>query len=126
MRLPLLTVSLISAGLLATASAHAADMLAPEPPAYAPPPVAAVPPPVVVEPAPVVAAPVRPAGCWRYGAVGWGWYPCVGGPPPYWRDYGYGYGYRYGYGYGYGYGYRYGYRPGPYWAHARGWHGARW
>ena len=122
MRRPLLTISMIGAGLLAAAAARAADMVPPEP-AYEPPPVAAVPPPqpvyapppVAVVPPPVV---VRPPGCWRYGAVGWGWYPCVAGPPPYWHGYRYGYGHRYGYGYGY--------RRGPYWAGAHGWHRSHW
>ena len=121
MRLPLLAASMLGAALLA-APARAADMVAPQPPAdYGPPPVAEAPPPMMVEPPPVYYAepmvPVRPAGCWRYGAVGWGWYPCVAGPPPYWR------GYRYGYGYDYGYGY--GYRGRPYWAR-QGWHRSSW
>ena len=42
-------------------------------------------PPVYVEPAPVVVAP--PAACWRYGTLGWGWYPCYAGPPAYWHYY---------------------------------------
>jgi hypothetical protein len=49
-------------------------------------------PPVYVEPAPVVVpAPVAVApattGCWRYGKLGWGWYPCWAGPPAYWHTY---------------------------------------
>jgi len=48
-------------------------------------------PPVVVAPAPVAVAPVvvAPAttGCWRYGTLGWGWYPCWAGPPAYWHSY---------------------------------------
>jgi hypothetical protein len=48
-------------------------------------------PPVVVEPAPVAVAPVVAApattGCWRYGTLGWGWYPCLAGPPAYWHSY---------------------------------------
>jgi hypothetical protein len=115
MRLPLLAASILGAALLA-APARAADMVPPQPPAeYEPPPMAEAPPPMMVEPPPVYAepmVPVRPAGCWRYGAVGWGWYPCVAGPPPYWR------GYRYGYGYGY--------RERPYWARYHGWHRSSW
>jgi hypothetical protein len=106
MRLALLAVSTIGAGLLAAVSAQAADMVPPQPPpAYAPPPAAYAPPPVVVEPAPVFAEPVGPAGCWRYGAFGWGWYPCGAGPRAYWH------------------GYRHGYRERPYWA--RAYHGHR-
>ena len=118
MRLPLLATSMIGAVVLAAAPAWAADMVPPPPtPAYAPPPVAEEPAPCMVEPPPVVAepvAPVRPGGCWRYGPVGWGWYPCVAGPPPYWH----------GYRYGYGYGYRHGYRP--YWARYHGWRRSYW
>ncbi len=48
-------------------------------------------PPVVVVPAPVAVARVvvAPAttGCWRYGPLGWGWYPCWAGPPTYWHSY---------------------------------------
>src|SRR3984957_19546659 len=117
MRLPLLAASMIGAALFAAASARAADMVPPQPPAYEPPPVAEAPPPMMVQPPPVVAvAPAGPAGCWRYGPVGWGWYPCVAGPPPYWH------GYRYGYGYGYGYGYR----GRPYWARSHYWHRSYW
>lgn len=123
MRLPLLTASMIGAAALAAASARAADMVPLPPPAayepppapYEPPPVAEVPPAVMVEPPPGYdepVAPVRPGGCWRYGPVGWGWYPCVSGPPPYWRDDRYGYGYRYGYR--------------PYWARYHGWHRSYW
>jgi hypothetical protein len=105
MRLPLLTVSMIGAGLLATVPARAADMVPPPPAAYAPPPVAYAPPPVVIDPAPAFAEPIGPAGCWRYGAFGWGWYPCGAGPRAYWR------------------GYRHSYRERPYWA--RAYHGHR-
>jgi len=112
MRVLLLAVPIIGAGVLVAASAQAADMVPSQPlPAYGPPPIAEAPPPVVVEPPPVVAEPVAPVGppaCWRYGAVGWGWYPCVAGPPPYWR------------------GYAYGYRGRPYWPHGRRWHESRW
>jgi hypothetical protein len=112
MRLPLLTLSMIGAGLFAAASARAADIVPLQPPAaYVPPPVAAVPPPVVVERAPVIVervAPAAPPPCWRYGARGWGWYPCVAGPPPYWH------------------GYHYGYRWRPYWAGAHRWHRSYW
>ena len=51
--------------------------------------------------------PVEKTACWRYGAYGWGWYPCYYGVYP-----GYGYGYGYGYrrwgwgGWGGGWGYR--------------------
>ena len=118
MRFALLTASMIGAALFAAASARAADMVTPPPNTYMPPPMEEAPPPVAVEPPPrVFAEPVEPAGppgCWRYGALGWGWYPCVGGPPPYWR------GYRYGYGYGYGY------RGRPYWARSHGWHRSYW
>jgi hypothetical protein len=119
MRAPLLTVSMIGTALFATASAQAADMVAPEPlAAYTPPPVAVAPPPVAIVPPPVVAVSppivavppaivVRPppATCWRHGAVGWGWYPCIAGPPIYRHDYHYGYAYGYGYGHRYGRGY---------------------
>ena len=43
-------------------------------------------PPVIVEPAPVAIAPAT-TGCWRYGTLGWGWYPCYAGPPAYWHAY---------------------------------------
>ena len=116
MRRPLLVASMIGAALLAAAPARAADMVPPpQAPQYMPPPVAEAPPPVMVEPPPVYYAepvPVRPGGCWRYGPVGWGRYPCVAGPPPYWR------GYRYGYGYGY--------RERPYGARYHGWHRSYW
>jgi hypothetical protein len=55
-------------------------------------------PPAVVETAPPL-APVGPAACWRYGELGWGWYPCYAGPYPY-RHY-----------------YRWGWRPGWGWHH---------
>ncbi len=113
MRLPLLTTPMIGAVLLAAPLARATDMVPPQPPAaYMQPPVAAVPAPVMVEPPPVYAEPVAPAGpaaCWRYGARGWGWYPCVAGPPVYWH--------------GDHYGYR-GVRP--YWARYHGWHRSSW
>ena len=108
-RLPLLTVSMIGAGLLAAASARAADMVPPEPPAaYGPPPIVVERPPVAVEPPPVVIDSFTPAPCWRFGGHGWGYYPCVAAPPVYWH------------------GYRYGYRGRPYWAHARHWHRSYW
>ena len=50
--------------------------------------VAAVPPTpraVIVEPTPVVVVPATTA-CWRYGGLGWGWYPCYAGPPGYHAD----------------------------------------
>src|ERR1051326_8360133 len=79
---PLLTVSMVSAALLAAGSARAADMrleppaaytpppvaYAPPPVAYAPPPVVVVSPPVVVLPPPVAVVPPR-VPCWR---LGWG------------------------------------------------------
>jgi len=43
-------------------------------------------PPVYVEPAPAVVGPAT-TGCWRYGTLGWGWYPCLAGPPRYWHSY---------------------------------------
>lgn len=43
-------------------------------------------PAVIVEPAPVAVAPAT-TGCWRYGTLGWGWYPCWAGPPAYWHTY---------------------------------------
>jgi len=43
-------------------------------------------PPVYVAPAPVAVAPATTA-CWRYGTLGWGWYPCWAGPPAYWHTY---------------------------------------
>jgi hypothetical protein len=116
MRLPLLAVSMIGAGLLAAAAARAADMVPPEPPAAYEPPPAVVPPPVVVEPPPVVVErPVvvaRPVDCWRHGLFGWERYPCFAGPPGYWHGDGYGYGWR-------------PYRR-PYWAGAHRWHRSDW
>jgi len=47
-------------------------------------PVVVEPAPVLVEPAPLVEA---TTGCWRYGTLGWGWYPCWAGPPAYWHTY---------------------------------------
>jgi hypothetical protein len=110
MRLALLIVPMIGAGLIAVGSARAADMVPPEPPA------AYGPPPVMVEPRPVVAAPVGPAPCWRYGAFGWGWYPCVAASRAYWHGNRYGYGYRDGYRY----------RGRPYWARAHHWQRSYW
>jgi hypothetical protein len=52
------------------------------------PPVAAT--PVVVGPPAMAVAPAPPTACWRYGAHGYGWYPCEAGPPAYWRSYDYG------------------------------------
>ncbi len=43
-------------------------------------------PAVVVAPAPVAVVPAT-TGCWRYGTLGWGWYPCWAGPPAYWHTY---------------------------------------
>ena len=94
MRRPLLVLSLLAATLLPT-SVRAADMT-PYPTA---PIVAGAPPPV---------APTGPAACWRYGNLGWGWYPCYAGPPPYWHYY------------------HHGYRGRPYWAHWQRWHKWSW
>ena len=97
MRLPLLTVSMIGAALLAAGSARAADMPLEPPVAYTAPPPAYAPPPVVVVP--------PPAPCWR---LGWG-YPCIAGPQgAYWR------------------GYRYGFGAPPYWAGSHRWHRSYW
>jgi hypothetical protein len=74
------------------ASSMLAAILCPQQPAAAAD-IATIPsgPPVIVEPAPVVVAPVvvAPAttACWRYGTLGWGWYPCYAGPPAYWHTY---------------------------------------
>jgi len=37
-----------------------------------------------------VAPPPAATACWRYGGLGWGWYPCYAGPPAYWHSYHYG------------------------------------
>jgi hypothetical protein len=74
MRCSLLASSMLAA-LLCAQPANAADY-ATIPPA----------PPVYVAPAPVVVAPAT-TGCWRYGTLGWGWYPCWAGPPAYWHTY---------------------------------------
>ena len=98
MRLPLLVLSFLAATLLSPISASAADMT-PYPTA---PIVAVARPPV---------EPVGPAACWRYGNLGWGWYPCYAGPPPYWHYYR---------------GYHHGYGGRPYWARWQRWHGWYW
>jgi hypothetical protein len=50
--------------------------------------------------------PVEKTACWRYGAYGWGWYPCYYGVYPGYRYWGYGgWGYRRWGGWG-GWGYR--------------------
>jgi len=68
-------LSICALGALVTAApAHAADVLARPGPAYVAAP---------------VAAPAA-TGCWLYGALGWGWYPCHAGPPAYWHTYRYG------------------------------------
>jgi len=74
MQRPLLASSMLAALLCAAQPAAAAD-------------VATIPsaPPVYVEPAPVVVP--ATTGCWRYGTLGWGWYPCYAGPPAYWHTY---------------------------------------
>jgi hypothetical protein len=88
-RLP--PVGLIVAMLLSVVPVRAAD-LTPYPTA----------PIVTVAPPPV--ASVGPAACWRYGTLGWGWYPCYAGPPRYWHSY------------------RHGYRWRPYWARWHKWY----
>ena len=77
MQRSLLASSLLAALLCAQQPAAAADIATI--PAYVEPA------PVVVVPAPVVVVP--PTGCWRYGTLGWGWYPCLAGPPAYWHTY---------------------------------------
>jgi hypothetical protein len=95
MRRPLLVLSLLAATLLSAGTARAADMT-PYPTA---PIVAVAPPPI---------EPTGPAACWRYGNLGWGWYPCYAGPPPYWHYY------------------HHGYRGRPYWARWQRWHHWYW
>jgi hypothetical protein len=77
----LLLASSILAALMYAQPAAAADIAT----IPAAPPVYVEPAPVVVTPAPVVVVP--PTGCWRYGTLGWGWYPCLAGPPAYWHTY---------------------------------------
>jgi hypothetical protein len=74
MQRSLLASSILAAVLCAAQPAAAAD-------------IATIPsgPVVYAEPVPVVVAP--PTGCWRYGTLGWGWYPCLAGPPAYWHTY---------------------------------------
>jgi hypothetical protein len=98
MRRFVLPLSLLAAMLLPVASTRAAD-LTPYPTAP------------IVEVAPPPVASVGPAACWRYGTLGWGWYPCYAGAPHYWHYYSHG-------------DYRHGYRWRPYWAHWQRWH--RW
>jgi hypothetical protein len=95
MRRLVLALSLFAATAFSIVPAHAAD-LTPYPTA---PIVAVAPPPVV---------PVGPAACWRYGGLGWGWYPCYAGPPQYWHSY------------------RRGSRWRPYWARWQHWHKWYW
>jgi hypothetical protein len=92
MRRFVLSLLPVAALLTSIVPAPAAD-LTPYPTA---PIVAVVPPPVPL---------VGPAACWRYGTLGWGWYPCYAGPPRYWHAY------------------HYGYRWRPYWAR---WHRGYW
>lgn len=74
MRRLFLASSILAAMLSAPQPALAADAVAmPSPRA------------VIVEPAPVVVVPPATA-CWRYGGLGWGWYPCYAGPPRYHAD----------------------------------------
>lgn len=108
---PLITVSMISAALLAAGSARAADMPLEPPVAYTAPPAVSTPRPVVVVPPPVVVVrpPVAvvppPAPCWR---LGWG-YPCIAGPAgAYWR------------------GDRYGFGGPPYWGGSHRWRRSYW
>jgi hypothetical protein len=72
--------SMLAATVLVPAAAVAADMVPTvRGPAYV------VPAPgyyVVPEPGPVAVT-----SCYRYGDDGWGWYPCLAGPQPYWRYY---------------------------------------
>jgi hypothetical protein len=75
MQRSLLASSIVAALIAAQQPAVAADY-ATLPPA----------PPIYVEPAPVAVAPAT-TGCWRYGKLGWGWYPCWAGPPAYWHFY---------------------------------------
>ena len=78
MRRSLLVFSVLGAALQ---PALAADMVAPP---YGPAPVVVGPPRVVaVMPAPATS-------CWRYGRLGYGWYPCEAGPVEYWGSYDYG------------------------------------
>ena len=75
MRRSFLASSIVAAIVFAQQPAHAADVTAiPAPPRA-----------VIVEPAPVVVVPATTA-CWRYGGLGWGWYPCYAGPPGYHAD----------------------------------------
>ena len=94
-----LPLSLSAAVLLSGAPVHAAD-LAPNSAPYPTAPIVAVAPPPVV--------PVGPAACWRYGTLGWGWYPCYAGPPRYWHYY------------------HHGYRWRPHWARWQRWHKWYW
>jgi len=98
MRRPVLPLSLLAATLLLSAGAARAADLTPD---FAPYPTAPI---VAVAPPPI--EPVGPAACWRYGDLGWGWYPCYAGPPPYWHFY------------------HHGYRGRPFWARWQRWH--RW
>jgi hypothetical protein len=76
MQRSLLTASMLAALLCAPQPAPAADvaMIRSGPVVYA-------------EPAPLVAVAPATTGCWRYGTLGWGWYPCWAGPPAYWHTY---------------------------------------
>ncbi|HLH92357.1 MAG TPA: hypothetical protein VKX28_28335 [Xanthobacteraceae bacterium] len=100
MRRSVLFLSLLVATLLSVGATRAADLV----PDLAPYPTAPI---VAVAPPPI--EPATPAACWRYGNLGWGWYPCYAGPPPYWHYYR---------------GYHHGYRGRPYWARWHRWH--RW
>jgi hypothetical protein len=75
MKRSLLVLSVLGAALQ---PALAADMLVP----YGAAPVVVAPPPVAYVQA--------PTSCWRYGRLGYGWYPCEAGPVEYWGSYDYG------------------------------------
>ena len=83
MRRSMIRSLLAAASCLAAVPAMAADM---EP--YMAP-YAARPEPYVVQPVeplvvPRVVIPVEATPCWRYGRLGWGWYPCYAPPRAYW------------------------------------------
>jgi hypothetical protein len=76
MRRSLLALSVLGAMLAPARAADVAPYLATRP--------------VVVGPPLVAVAPPAPTACWRYGPLGFGWYPCYAGPPQYWASYDYG------------------------------------
>jgi hypothetical protein len=75
MRRSFLACAMLAATLCTLRPAAAAD--------YAPLPSGPL---VYAEPNLVAVAPAT-TGCWRYGTLGWGWYPCWAGPPAYWHTY---------------------------------------